>query len=187
MKLLITAVFIIEFSVAVAKEYPDSPGTWLILGLLAQGTATAADGLRASPLFLVGCALTVVSTLIRLRCYKTLGRFFTYEVAIRPQHRLITDGPYAYVRHPSYTALLFCLVGLSVCHGSSGSWMRECKILDTPGGLALIALYAAYALPVTVAFLRRAPLEDTLLRKEFGEQWEQWAERVPYRLIPFVW
>jgi protein-S-isoprenylcysteine O-methyltransferase Ste14 len=47
-------------------------------------------------LFLLGLALRWYSIFY-------LGRFFTTNVAVAKDHRLIDSGPYRFVRHPSYT------------------------------------------------------------------------------------
>ncbi len=46
-------------------------------------------------LFLAGLGLYVVGRLI-------LGRFYSESVRIRPEHKLITSGPYRIIRHPIY-------------------------------------------------------------------------------------
>ena len=51
----------------------------------------------------------------------TLGRFFTYDVTIQPGHRVVTSGPYRWVRHPSYTGGLLGLLGLGVALGSGAA------------------------------------------------------------------
>lgn len=33
----------------------------------------------------------------------------------------------------------------------------------------------------------RARTEDTMLHQEFGDQWKEWAARVPYLLVPLVY
>ncbi|KAH7884185.1 hypothetical protein F5I97DRAFT_1669120 [Phlebopus sp. FC_14] len=42
---------------------------------------------------------------------------------------LITSGPYAVVRHPSYTGFILCVLGVLVVHGSPGSWLRTSGVL----------------------------------------------------------
>ena len=80
-----------------------------------------------------GVELTLQSTirmviisggLLRLHCYRTLGRFFTFDVSIHEGHQLVTTGSYSIVRHPSYTHL--------AAHGSWnwGYW------LPFPGALS---------------------------------------------------
>ena len=46
--------------------------------------------------------------------------------------------------------------------------------------LALAAAGGSYELVV------RAEVEDQVLRKEFGNEWEEWARKVPYSFIPYL-
>ncbi|KAF9802616.1 hypothetical protein IEO21_09867 [Rhodonia placenta] len=178
---------LLEIAVILARNYPSHPFSQQILRVLVRGSAILASRARFTRSFVVGCALATLGGLLRMYCYRTLGRFFTFEVSIRDNHRLVTEGPYAYVRHPSYTAWIATMIGLGICHGCPGSWMRESGLLDTVAGKTVMGLYALSISSVTIGFLRRAPLEDALLKREFGKEWEQWSKRVPYRMIPFVW
>ena len=38
----------------------------------------------------------------------TLGAYFTYQVKIQTDHRLIETGPYRRIRHPGYLGQLSC-------------------------------------------------------------------------------
>ena len=55
------------------------------------------------------CILAVIRGLIHLRCYRTLGWFFTFELSILLHHKLIMSGPYAIVQHPSCMAVILVL------------------------------------------------------------------------------
>lgn len=55
------------------------------------------------PLALILC----VGVPIRLVSYASLGKNFTFDLAV--PDRLITDGIYQYVQHPSYTGTLVLL------------------------------------------------------------------------------
>ena len=59
-----------------------------------------------------------VGGLIRYKCYRTLGSMFTFEMSIRKDHILVTSGPYAIVRHPSYTGIILVAIAVSLVHGS---------------------------------------------------------------------
>jgi len=138
-------------------------------------------------MFLAGVGLTTVGGFIRVQCYRTLGRFFTFELTIQDDHQLVTSGPYGYVRHPSYTGALAALFGVGVCYGSRGSWLRECRGLDTIWGKAGAACYMTFVVGGLIVALVRPCVEDALLRERFGEQWDEWAKRVPYKLIPYIY
>ena len=96
-----------------------------------------------------------------------LGRFFTVNVAIAEDHKLITTGPYRYVRHPSYTGLSLIFLGFGLCM------------------LNILSLAAVF-LPISVAFIWRMHVEEAALREVFGESYHTYATRTR-RIIPFVY
>ena len=62
---------------------------------------------------LFGLSLTVLWCGIGLRwwSFRTLGRYFTFNVMTSHDQPVITAGPYRVLRHPSYTGLLLALLG----------------------------------------------------------------------------
>ncbi|KAG9219796.1 hypothetical protein CCMSSC00406_0008173 [Pleurotus cornucopiae] len=134
---------------------------------------------------LIGSSMTFLAALLRLWCFRTMGRMFTFEVTIDAKHELITGGPYAYVRHPSYTGVAMTLLGATLALCYPGSWLMECGVLSRGGILALAfwIVKCGYAAKGTIA---RLGMEDETLRKTFGSTWDEYAENVPYRLIPGV-
>jgi protein-S-isoprenylcysteine O-methyltransferase Ste14 len=141
---------------------------------------SAVDTCTVTPLFLVGWAATVISGLLRIQCYRALGHMFTFEISLRENHRLITSGPYAYVRHPSYTAVTFGVPGTLLLHFGPGSWFKEAGWLATRGGWTYAVFWVLMECFVLVSIVTRSQREDELLRKAFGEKWDAWATRVPY-------
>lgn len=140
--------------------------------------------LTITPSFLVSTSLIVGGALIRLMCYRALGKFFTFEVAIRRDHKLVTSGPYAYCRHPGYLGALACYSGISFWLVSAGGWARESGFLSTVPGIGLLATFVGQTLFTLMGLMKRMREEDGLLRKEFGAEWDEWAKRVPYLLLP---
>jgi protein-S-isoprenylcysteine O-methyltransferase Ste14 len=82
------------------------------------------------------------------------------------EHRVITGGPYAYVRHPMYAGALLINIGAPLL---LGSWW----------GLVVGALF-------TVLIGVRAVLEERMLRAELAG-YVDYANRVRYRLVPYLW
>jgi len=187
LKLLICSGGILEMVVIVASKFPSHPLSQKVLDALVRGPISLTSRIGLSRVFLVGCTFATLGGFIRYQCFRTLGRFFTYEVTIRDDHQLVTSGPYAWVRHPSYTSGIACCVGMGICYASPGSWMKECGILDSRGGKIATWLYVAMILYGTASIVARTPLEDALLKKHFGEQWEEWAKKVPYRMVPYIY
>ncbi|KAF9896522.1 hypothetical protein BX616_007290, partial [Lobosporangium transversale] len=55
------------------------------------------------PWHIILTVIALAGSQLRAWSFRTLSWFFTYQLTIRPNHRLITTGPYTYLRHPSYT------------------------------------------------------------------------------------
>jgi protein-S-isoprenylcysteine O-methyltransferase Ste14 len=114
-----------------------------------------------------GIAVVVVGGALRAWAIASLGRFFTSQVTIQAGHRVITSGPYRYLRHPSYTAMLVALLGLGIA-------------LDTwPSILAIVLL------PLT-GLLVRIHVEEHALENALGEEYRRYAAETR-RLVPGVW
>jgi len=98
-------------------------------------------------------------------------------------HKLITSGPYAFVRHPSYTGGCSALFGAGLLHLGRGSCIRECLQQYFPLNLSLGVL-AFCGMFILHALIVRIKKEEMMLRERFGKRWDQWAKQVPYKLVP---
>jgi protein-S-isoprenylcysteine O-methyltransferase Ste14 len=173
-------VFLAEITVIVASLAPTSSTSNLIL--MPHDNAN----IRLTHSCQIGTLILLSGTWIRYVCYKALGEFFTFEIAIRRDHKLITWGPYSWVRHPSYIGYLMVIAGLFPCIAARGGWLRESGLLSTSLGLGSVGIYAFVIVIDVVTVLRRTFIEDEILRREFPGEWDRWAKKVPYRLIPGV-
>ena len=63
------------------------------------------------PLDAIMLLLTTLGLVLRVWAYATLGRLFTFQLAIRKDHKLIRHGPYKFLRHPSYTGAFIIVLG----------------------------------------------------------------------------
>ena len=145
------------------------------------------DCIKLTPITTFAMVLVMLGGAIRYWCYREMGRYFTAHVTLLKNHKLITTGPYNVVRHPSYTGILFTFVGEVIWYTARGSWLRESMIYQMKLPWLLIApvMFAVFFISF-VMIPRRMPVEDAILKKEFGKDWDEWAKAVPYRLIPGV-
>ena len=154
--------------------------------MLLINSSSSASRIRTTLPFVLGSVLASGGSLLRLWCHRTLGRFFTWELAIRKEHKLITTGPYSFVRHPAYLGATMMSTGTILTHFTPGSWLVESGILDTTVGKIIAVGYIVHwAMMVPIAIYRTVK-EDEVLSKEFGTEWQAWARRTPYRMIPFI-
>ena len=132
----------------------------------------------------VGLILTCASTALRFASFQTLGRLFTFQLAILPDHKLVTHGVYSYVRHPSYTATPFIFAGVLLTVTAPGSVLYD--LLGETSTRVLMVVLGLAAACGSYVLVGRAEVEDQVLRKEFGREWEEWAQVVRYKFVPGV-
>jgi protein-S-isoprenylcysteine O-methyltransferase Ste14 len=96
------------------------------------------------------------------------NKFFVKFIQIQTdrEHTVITNGPYAYVRHPGYAGSVLAFISLPVALGSL--W----ALLPASLGLSL--------------WVVRTYLEDRTLQKGL-DGYSQYACRVRWRLVPGIW
>ncbi|KAH7913613.1 hypothetical protein BJ138DRAFT_581832 [Hygrophoropsis aurantiaca] len=171
-------------AVGLASKLPSPTSSQILSVLLPAGHL---PDLTPDRYLIASAVLTVTASLGRIWCFRVLGRYFTYNLGIQKDHRLVTSGPYSFVRHPSYTAALLGLTGISLTHVSPSSFARSCGWLDTPVGRFLAGLWFLHYLWGLSVVFTRLNREDTMLKKGFGDEWEQYAAKVPNRLIPWIY
>jgi len=122
----------------------------------------------------LGITYAIGGTVLYIACY-VLGSWAMvvnehFELTVRIQkdrmHRVITGGPYRFVRHPGYLAMIIGGLSASFIIGSLWSLV-----------------------PCTVAILAiviRTYLEDRTLQKELDE-YPAYVKKTRYRLLPGVW
>ena len=92
-----------------------------------------------------------------------LGREFSIFATIQDDHRLVTDGPFAIVRHPRYFGFTAWAVGAALAFAS------------------LAGLLCAMSIAALVIW--RLIEEEALLDIEFGAMWRDYRQRTP-ALVP---
>ena len=131
-------------------------GSFLSFALVALPQAELGLTWRAA-----GVVLVAVGTVLSILVLARLGRSFS----IVPQaRRLVTTGPYAYVRHPLYLCEQIAIIGVAVVHFSA---------------LAVLILIIQWLFQ-----LRRMANEERLLRTIFPE-YPAYASQTP-RVFPRV-
>ncbi|KAJ7930513.1 hypothetical protein B0H13DRAFT_1961679 [Mycena leptocephala] len=139
---------------------------------------------RITVALISGTALVVAGAIIRFRCFREMGRHFTFALSLRDGHSLITTGPYSVVRHPAYTGGNMTLFGAALIHMWKGSWWFGGGYA-TAWGLILASHLLLSSGLIANGFLRGVK-EDAYLKAQFGDQWERFAKQVPYRYIPGI-
>jgi protein-S-isoprenylcysteine O-methyltransferase Ste14 len=115
----------------------------------------------------VGILIISIGVILRISAIVSLGRMFTYNVAIRDGHELVSSGLYRFVRHPSYTGMLITFAGYGL---ALNNWL----------GLAIAFI------PVFAVMKKRIAIEEAVLLKQFGDAYVAYVKR-SWRLVPWVY
>lgn len=115
---------------------------------------------------LVGLAVFALGTAFRVATMMALGRMFSLRVSVEDDHRLITHGLYARVRHPSYTSVIVLCIGIALVFRS---WFWAALIPSMLFGLT-----------------RRMATEERFLLAHFGDEYRAYMARTK-RLLPGIY
>lgn len=146
---------------------------WVVISLSIAAGVFLAGNSRATVLphrhffAVAGLILFVAGLILRWVSIIQLGRFFTVNVAIAADHRLIESGPYRFVRHPSYTGALVAFLGFVL---SLGNWLSVLVIM----------------VPITAIFLYRINVEERALISALGDTYVSYSRRTK-RLLPLIY
>jgi protein-S-isoprenylcysteine O-methyltransferase Ste14 len=114
-----------------------------------------------------GVALIAAGIGLRAWSIAALGRFFQYQIKIQPGHRVVTGGPYRFVRHPSYGGIALVLAGIALA-------------CDDVWSLVAVAVLGGAGLAV------RIRAEERQLTQALGAEYGHFAAGRK-RLVPGVW
>ncbi len=112
----------------------------------------------------IAVAIMIAAEALATWAYVRLGRYWSGEISVLPDHRLVEGGPFAIVRHPVYLGF-----GLFVAGGAL-------LIADPAAGL-----FAALA---ALVMYFRAREEERFLIEHLGDEYAAYRRRVPM-LLPW--
>ena len=113
-----------------------------------------------------GMALLPVSVALMHLALHALGRHWRIQAVVAESHQLVRVGPYAYLRHPVYAALLGMMIGTGLIWSS---WA------------ALAVAIAVYVAGTEI----RVHAEESLLSAKFGRNFEEYRAGVR-AYLPFL-
>ncbi len=118
---------------------------------------------------LLGFILFAFGIILHIWTFKLLGFYGItgkYEI-LKEKHRLIQNGPFALIRHPTYLAHTLIFMGLFIFTGF----------------LALLILTLLDFLIVSIIII---PLEEKELLERFGEEYRMYIQKVKWKVLPYI-
>jgi protein-S-isoprenylcysteine O-methyltransferase Ste14 len=114
---------------------------------------------------IAGDALVALGFLIIFIVFKE-NTFTAATIAVAPDQKVISTGPYAIIRHPMYSGALVMLFGTPL---ALGSWWG-------------LLMFIAIAFIIAWRLLE----EEKLLSRSLSG-YKEYCQKVQYRLVPFIW
>ena len=138
----------------------------MTLGILSANYWSATIMPAGIALYL-GSGFIIAGMIIRFTAVWSLGKFFTVNLGIQDNHRLVRTGLYKYIRHPSYSGSLLSFAGFCL---SLNNWLSLLIIM----------------IPVIATFINRINIEEKLLLGQFGSEYEEYKRKTK-RLVPLIY
>jgi protein-S-isoprenylcysteine O-methyltransferase len=114
---------------------------------------------------IIGLLVYLSFSWVQIWATKDLGENYSQDIAIKKDHKLITSGPFKFVRHPQYFSQF---------------------LLDIGAAAATLGFILAPLALIQIPFLfLRASLEDKLLAKHFGNSFNEYKKKSGM-IFPFI-
>jgi protein-S-isoprenylcysteine O-methyltransferase Ste14 len=134
--------------------------------LLAGLFQAAAISWHRTALFGTGVSLILLGVALRWYAIWTLGRYFTRDVAVSVDQRIVQNGPYRYIRHPAYSGTFLTMLGIGL---AMTNW----------ASLLVLLMF------VLIGHLYRVSVEEKALSRTIGQPYVEYMQRTK-RFIPLV-
>lgn len=115
----------------------------------------------------LGMFFILTGILVRFIIIRSLGKYFTVDVTIKRDHKIMKHGFYRYVRHPSYAFSLLTSLGLGLY---LNNWIS----------------FIFAIVPPFIAFSYRIRIEEEALIEQFGEEYLEYRRQTK-KLVPFIY
>lgn len=118
--------------------------------------------------FIAGIVVMAAFISLRINALITLGDYFSYEIRIAIDHKLIRNGIYGIIRHPLHLAFWGEVAGMAIAGNNLISY-----------GVCILLF---------LVILHRNKVEDKILAEKFGEDFSHYCEEVPsMNILAGVW
>jgi protein-S-isoprenylcysteine O-methyltransferase Ste14 len=154
----------------------DRSSLSLLIGLLWVGVAlnflfgwlfpAAAITWHRTAFFSIGVILILSGVALRWYAIWTLGTYFTRDVAVSAEQKIVQTGPYRSIRHPAYSGTFLTMLGVGLAMTNWASLLA-----------LLICVFLGHTYRVSV--------EEKALSQTIGQPYIEYMHHTK-RFIPFV-
>ena len=117
--------------------------------------------------FFVGSIVMWAGLFIRVWAVSRIGLAFTTVVMAHENQKVVTNGPYRFIRHPAYAGSMLIFIGFGISMGN---------II----GLALIIAVIFFG------YFQRIKVEEHVMLSTIGDEYRKYMEKTK-RIIPLIY
>ena len=121
----------------------------------------------SNTLFATGLVTCIAGSYLRNKAKQQLGAFFTYQLGVNKKQKLITNGLYTHLMHPSYLGMCVLFWGISIAYQS-------------------LILFTMLIVLICILVILRIPQEETMLATHFGAEYEVYRKD-RWKMVPFLY
>jgi protein-S-isoprenylcysteine O-methyltransferase Ste14 len=85
-----------------------------------------------------------------------LDKYWSPQLQVQKEHKIITSGPYRVIRHPIYTAMFIWVIGLALFTANMA--------------------FALLALLTIIGLILRVPKEEKMMIEQFGDEYKKYMQ-----------
>ncbi|MBX3009282.1 MAG: isoprenylcysteine carboxylmethyltransferase family protein [Melioribacteraceae bacterium] len=137
-----------------------------ILGIFDIGSLPQNIKEEYANLRIIGLLMFIIFSWVQVLSFKSLKSYYSQDVVILKEHKLITKGIYGFVRHPQYISQIL---------SDFGAGLALMNFLIMP-----LAIFVELPL-----FMLRAKLEEKMLADHFGEEFKLFKKKSGF-IFPFI-
>ncbi|MEG8947888.1 methyltransferase family protein [Rosettibacter firmus] len=138
----------------------------IILGIFNVGNLQAINDEKYLTIRVVGLLLFVLFSWLQVFAFKALGDYYTQDIIILKDHKLIKKGIYKFIRHPQYLSQILSDLGAGIA------------LLN----YLIIPIVILIEIPL---FIMRAIYEEKILQKYFKDEFVNYKKHTGF-FIPFI-
>ena len=121
----------------------------------------------ASTILWIGIGVMLLGLILRHWSIVSLGKFFRTTIELQKGQKVIDNGPYRHIRHPSYAGIILFFIGYGIV---SKDWL---------------SLGVDVCLPIA-SLVYRIQIEEKALAEGMGQDYVAYQKRTK-KLLPGIW
>jgi protein-S-isoprenylcysteine O-methyltransferase Ste14 len=103
-----------------------------------------------------GTLFALIGVVFWIYAQTILGRYWSPQLQVQKEHKIITAGPYRVIRHPIYTAMFIWVIGLAIFTANM--------------------VFALLALLTIMVLILRVPKEEKMMLEQFGDEYKKYMQ-----------